>query len=300
MEFLKSYAKINLVLEVLSKRDDDYHNISSIFALVNIYDEIYVSLKKNKKWDIVLDVNNEELKKENILFKLVDELNNYRELDSFLIKVKLIKGIPVGGGLGGSSANAASLLFFLFLKSIINFKIAKGLSLKLGSDVFPIFLLYLFKFLYQKDILVLNLGKQDIVIPLNIPFINPYYILFIFPKVKVLSKDAFSLLNKSNNISKNFIGIKTKNFILNLIKENVLNYYLFYNEFENVVLNKYNEISNLRESVEDVLKENGINEYKFLLAGSGSTFMFFIPKNYNLNKIKNLLFKKKINFKINY
>ncbi len=298
MSFFKSYAKINLVLEILSKRNDNYHNISSIFTLVNIYDDIYINLKESKRWEIILDVNNQELKKENILFKVVRELNNYRELGGFLVRIKLIKRIPIGGGLGGSSANAASVLFFLFFKNIINLKIAKELSLKLGADVFPIFLLYLFKFLYKKDILVLNLGKQDIAIPLNIPFVNPYHILFIFPKIKVLSKEAFSLLNKPPELPKNFIGTNTKDFVLNLIKKKVLNYYLFYNEFENVVLSNYHEISNLKNDIESGLKKTGINEYRFLLAGSGSTFMFFIPKKYNLNKIQNYLLEKKINFKI--
>lgn len=304
MEHLKSYAKINLVLEVLSKRNDNYHNISSIFTLVNIYDDIYINFKKHSKWEIVLDVDNQELKKDNILFKLVNELNNYKQIGKFLVEIKLVKKIPVGGGLGGGSANAASFLFFLFVKNIINFEIAKNLSLKLGSDIFPIFVLYLFKFLYKKDILVLNFGKQDILIPLNIHFINPYYILFIFPGIKVLTKEAFLLLNKkvltSNEIFSNFIGIKTKNFILNLIKSNVLNYDFFYNEFEDVVLNNYPQLNHLKEQVEKILKEIGINEYKFLLSGSGSTFMFFIPKKYNPNEIKDLLFKKNINFKIEF
>lgn len=304
MEHLKSYAKINLVLEVLSKRNDNYHNISSIFTLVNIYDDIYINFKKHSKWEIVLDVDNQELKKDNILFKLVNELNNYKQIGKFLVEIKLVKKIPVGGGLGGGSANAASFLFFLFVKNIINFEIAKNLSLKFGSDIFPIFILHLFKFLYKKNILVLNLGKQDIVIPLNIQFINPYYILFIFPGVKVLTKDAFLLLNKkaltSSKFSKNFIGIKTKNFVLKLIKRSVLDYDFFYNEFEDVILNNYPQINDSKNEIENVLKELGINDYKFLLSGSGSTFMFFIPKKYNLNKLKDLLFKKNINFKIKY
>jgi 4-diphosphocytidyl-2-C-methyl-D-erythritol kinase len=129
--YLKSYGKINLVLEVLSKREDNYHNISSIFSLVNIYDDVYINLKRNSKWDLVLDVNNLELMKSNILFRLIDELNRYGELKGFLLEVKLVKRIPIGGGLGGGSANAAAILFYLFIKNIINLKIAKGIGFKI-------------------------------------------------------------------------------------------------------------------------------------------------------------------------
>lgn len=69
--YLRSYGKINLVLEVLSKREDNYHNISSIFSLVNIYDDVYINLKRNSKWELVLDVNNLELMKSNILYQFL-------------------------------------------------------------------------------------------------------------------------------------------------------------------------------------------------------------------------------------
>ncbi|MGC8814876.1 MAG: 4-(cytidine 5'-diphospho)-2-C-methyl-D-erythritol kinase [bacterium] len=291
--YLKSYAKINLVLEVLSKREDNYHNISSIFSLVDIYDDIYINLKKNNKWDLVLDINNSELLKDNILFKLINELNEYKSLDSFLMKVKIIKRIPIGGGLGGGSANAASVLFFLFIKNVIDLKLAKELALKLGADVLPIFVLYLFKFLYKKDILVLNLGKQDIVIPLNFDFKNPYNILFIFPNIKVLTKDAFLLLNKTKNNTK-LIGDKTKNFIFYLKNNKILDYNFFYNEFEEVVFKKYSNLNYIKELVSDILIKSGVKDFRFLLSGSGSTLLFFIPKKYNkfinLSAFKQYLF----------
>lgn len=290
--YLRSYAKINLVLEVLSKREDNYHNISSIFTLVNIYDDIYISLKKNNKWDLILDINNNELLKNNILFKLINELNEYKDLEGFSVKVKLVKKIPVGGGLGGGSANAASLLFFLFINNIIDLKIAKCLSLKLGADVLPIFILYLFKFLYKKNILVLNLGKQDIIVPLNFKLINPYDILFVFPNIKVLTKDAFLLLNKSKNITK-LLGNKTKDFIYYLKNNNILDYSFFYNEFEEVVLKAYPTLNYIKELVSNILIESGIKDYKFLLSGSGSTLLFFIPKKYNKKHIINLFNLKK-------
>jgi 4-diphosphocytidyl-2-C-methyl-D-erythritol kinase len=284
--YLRSYGKINLVLEVLSKREDNYHNISSIFSLVNIYDDVYINLKRNSKWELVLDVNNVELMKSNILFRLIDELNKYRELEGFLLEVKLLKRIPIGGGLGGGSANAATILFYLFIKNIINLKIAKELALKLGADVFPIFILYLFKFLYKKNILVLNLGRQDMVVPLVNNYINPYHILFIFPNISVSTKRAFELLNKDQK-NLNLIGPKTKDFLIYFGEKKILDYNFFYNEFEKVVLLKYSNIDLVKNIVEEILRDIGIKEYRFLLSGSGSTLLFFIPKKYSTNKIIN-------------
>jgi len=284
--YLRSYGKINLVLEVLSKREDNYHNISSIFSLVNIYDNVYINLKRNSKWELVLDVNNVELMKSNILFRLIDELNKYKELEGFLLEVKLLKRIPIGGGLGGGSANAATILFYLFIKNIINLKIAKELALKLGADVFPIFILYLFKFLYKKNILVLNLGRQDIVVPLVNNYINPYHILFIFPNISVSTKRAFELLNKDQK-NLNLIGPKTKDFLIYFREKKILDYNFFYNEFEKVVLLEYSNIDLVKNIVEEILRDIGIKEYRFLLSGSGSTLLFFIPKKYSKNKIIN-------------
>lgn len=288
---LRSYAKVNLVLEILSKRKDNYHNISSIFYLVNLYDDIYISINKNNKWDLILDINNYELLKDNILFKLINKLNEYEGLESFFMKVKLIKRIPVGGGLGGGSANAAAVLFFLFIKNIINFKLAKELALKLGADVFPIFVLYLFKFLYKKDILVLNLGKQDMVVPLNFDFKNPYNILFVFPNIKVLTRDAFLLLNKPT-INTKLIGDKTKDFISYLKNNNILDYNFFYNEFEQVVLKKYSNLNYIKNLVSDILIKSGVKDFRFLLSGSGSTLLFFIPKKYKKSKVINDFYQK--------
>jgi 4-diphosphocytidyl-2-C-methyl-D-erythritol kinase len=289
--YLRSYGKINLVLEVLSKREDNYHNISSIFSLVNIYDDVYINLKRNSKWDLVLDVNNLELMKSNILFRLIDELNRYGELKGFLLEVKLLKRIPIGGGLGGGSANAATILFYLFIKNIINLKIAKELALKLGADVFPIFILYLFKFLYKKNILVLNLGRQDIVVPLVHNYINPYHILFIFPNIGVSTKRAFKLLNKDQK-NLNLMGPKTKDFLIYFREKKILDYNFFYNEFERVVLLEYSNIDLVKNIVEEILINIGIKEYKFLLSGSGSTLLFFIPKKYKKNEVINNFYQK--------
>ena len=137
---LSSYAKINLSLRINSKRKDGLHEIQSYFCLINLSDKI--NLKKIKE------------KKDKIFFKgpfskLVNKNNNsIINLFKFLRKLKIIsnyysvsinKNIPVFGGLGGGTGNAASIL-----KVLLKGKISKSLLNKaesiIGTDLRLFFL----------------------------------------------------------------------------------------------------------------------------------------------------------------
>ena len=66
--YIKARAKVNLNLEILGKREDNYHNLESVFQKVNLYDEIYI--KKIQTDDFKLNINVKELEtKENIIYK---------------------------------------------------------------------------------------------------------------------------------------------------------------------------------------------------------------------------------------
>ena len=132
---IKSYAKINLSLKVISKLKEGLHQIQSMYCLIDLYDEI--KIKENKK------------KRDKISFKgpfakFVKKNNNsITQLLSVLRKLKLIKiyysieiskRIPVFGGLGGGTSNAAFILRFLIKKKINNNLFNKLVS-KIGSDL---------------------------------------------------------------------------------------------------------------------------------------------------------------------
>ena len=142
---LKSPAKINLFLEVAGKRKDGYHDLITIFAKINIFD--YIFIKKTASEGIRVSMKNNSnlrLKKsgDNIIHKMA-----VRFFDEFKIspnvKIKLEKNIPVGAGLGGGSANSATVLLGLCrIYGIDLKKNRKKLSLiskSLGADV-PFFL----------------------------------------------------------------------------------------------------------------------------------------------------------------
>ncbi|MCK5154041.1 MAG: 4-(cytidine 5'-diphospho)-2-C-methyl-D-erythritol kinase [Spirochaetales bacterium] len=131
-------AKINLHLQITSKRDDGFHNLISLFQMISLYDEITIEVSKYD--NIILNGNFDCSVKDNLIFKAADWLK-----DTFNIKTGFIincnKNIPQGAGLGGGSSDAAATL--IGIKSLLglnihNERLLRG-ALELGSDV-PFFL----------------------------------------------------------------------------------------------------------------------------------------------------------------
>lgn len=104
-----SPAKINLFFRVLRRRTDGFHEIASLYQAVDLGDELEICLSSQDSLtcsDPSLDVGEGNLVKK--------ALNCFREHSGFRdlhISCHLIKNIPIGGGLGGGSSNAATVLF---------------------------------------------------------------------------------------------------------------------------------------------------------------------------------------------
>lgn len=138
---LRSPAKINLFLNIIKKRNDSYHNIETYFQFVNLYDEITLDATTGSKInfssnsDLICDDDNLCVKAAKILKNYVAGGFDYN------VSIKLLKNIPIGGGLGGGSSNAASVLLGLNDLWKCDLKKEELLSLgeKLGSDV-PVFI----------------------------------------------------------------------------------------------------------------------------------------------------------------
>jgi 4-diphosphocytidyl-2-C-methyl-D-erythritol kinase len=137
---LRSFAKINLGLEITGKRADGYHTLRTIFQTVDVYDEL--RLRENKKQKINLAGSDRSIRwdESNLIAgacRLIYE--NYPVRQGFDISVT--KNIPPGSGLGGGSGNAAVIL--LFLDQYFNLRIPAAemnrLAASLGADV-PFFL----------------------------------------------------------------------------------------------------------------------------------------------------------------
>ena len=110
--FIKSYAKVNLSLNVLGIQKNGFHKIQSIVSFLNFYDEIYIR-PINKKKHIVKFVGpfSKNLNKNNTILKLLYILDKKKILNK-KYKIQVKKYIPQQSGLGGGSMNAAFLLSY--------------------------------------------------------------------------------------------------------------------------------------------------------------------------------------------
>ena len=109
-------AKLNLNLSVLSKRTDGMHEIKTHFQLINLFDEMLIKKTSSKSISVKTNLGASIDGRKNIVFDAIRSLSNYIEKEIYC-DVEIVKNIPLGGGLGGGSSNAAAALIgtnFLF------------------------------------------------------------------------------------------------------------------------------------------------------------------------------------------
>ena len=133
-------AKLNLMLQVLSKRLDGMHEIHSHFQLINLFDEMTIQKSNaSDSWistDSPLNIEN----KDNIVYQAISSLRKYTQLDIHC-KIHITKNIPIGGGLGGGSSNAAAALIGINTLYDLGLSVTElmNIGVKLGADV-PFFI----------------------------------------------------------------------------------------------------------------------------------------------------------------
>ncbi len=129
---LRAAAKINLVLSVPEKRDDGYHEISTVMQTVGLYDKITVRLAEN----ISVISEHSPCGEQNICYKAAEFFEEFGGAE-----IRIEKGIPLLSGLGGGSADGAAVLLALnkLYGNPFNNEQLIEKAMLLGSDV-PFFL----------------------------------------------------------------------------------------------------------------------------------------------------------------
>lgn len=247
--YMKARAKINLNLEIVEKRKDNYHNIKSVFQKVNLYDEIYIQKSDND--DCKIQTNVEELNnKENIIYKAYLKLKE-QNLNITGVNVKINKKIPMQAGLAGGSTDCAS--FILGMNKLFNLRLSKNqikdICKTLGADVIPC--------LYNRAILAQGIG--DIITRINTNL--KYYILIIKPKISCNTKTMYQELDTRNDIKQ----IHKSEELINALESNNIEKlsHNLYNVFENVIEEK-EIIQNLKK---ELIKNGAIGS---AMTGTGS------------------------------
>jgi len=134
---IKSYAKINLALNVTGKTSK-LHKIESIVSFIDLHDLIYLKLVNTKNHRVSFQGKfSKGIGKKNTVTSLLELLDKKNLLNNKKLKIKIIKNIPQKAGMGGGSMNAASLINFFVFKKIIKIKKNQLVELTklIGSDV---------------------------------------------------------------------------------------------------------------------------------------------------------------------
>ena len=130
-------AKLNLFLHITGQRTNGYHELQTIFQLIDLYD--WLEFEPNETNEIILDGLSGVEQKDNLIYKAAEKLKPYAQKFCGL-NIRIEKHIPMGAGLGGGSSNAASTLIALnqIWQCGLDIQQLAEIGQSLGADV-PVF-----------------------------------------------------------------------------------------------------------------------------------------------------------------
>jgi 4-diphosphocytidyl-2-C-methyl-D-erythritol kinase len=141
---IPSFAKINLRLDIVGKRADNYHELRTIFQTISLHDELRLrTTSRNSKIALTIHGNPrlaQEPIERNLVYRAVEALRRELKIRSG-VEIELHKKIPAGGGLGGGSSNAAAALlgYLQLTRKRLPLERLIEIATPLGADV-PFFL----------------------------------------------------------------------------------------------------------------------------------------------------------------
>ena len=105
-----AFAKVNLTLDVLDRREDGYHDISSIMQAISLRDDIEIDLDTGKPWKLTCDKENVPTDERNLAWKAARVFFDALGGEPDGVEIRITKRISSEAGLGGGSAAAAAVL----------------------------------------------------------------------------------------------------------------------------------------------------------------------------------------------
>ena len=132
-----AFAKLNLTLDVLGKREDGYHDIKSIMQTISLRDDIEIDLGTGKPWKLLCDKEHIPTDETNLAWKAAKLYFDTIGKDPDGLEIRIVKRIPVQAGLGGGSADAAAVLRALnnHYGAPLSLPALAELGAQIGSDV---------------------------------------------------------------------------------------------------------------------------------------------------------------------
>lgn len=249
MKFLeiKAPAKINIGLNIISKRVDGFHNLETIFyPLYDLCD--IIQIKKSEEFKFSCDNSSLLCDESNLAVRAIKLLEDHTK-KKFNVDIFLQKTIPMGAGLGGGSSDAAAIL--IGINEMFTLELDQttmlNLALELGSDV-PFFL---------KSKPSFGKSRGEVLTEVALEIRNP--ILVVNPGIHISTKEAFSNITPMEvnfNLEKSLASLKEMSDDIKVLHKN---------DFEQYAFTKFG----ILEEIKNKLYESGALLAQ--MSGSGST-----------------------------
>ncbi len=262
-------AKINLGLNVVFRRADGYHNIETIFYPVQLKDALEIVPMET---DTAANDSNNELPQyrlfqsgisipdskaeDNLVIKALNLVKRDNEIPP--IDIYLFKNIPLGAGLGGGSANAASMLTLLNNNFELGYSETELMNMAsiLGADC-PFFI---------KNEPAFATGIGDILEPVSLN-LEKYRLVLVKPDIMINTAQAYSMINP----------VKPKLSLKEIIQKPVEEWKeLMNNDFESPIFNLHPQIGIIKNQMYDA------GALYASMSGSGSTVYALFDKDIDL------------------
>ncbi|MFI3312380.1 MAG: 4-(cytidine 5'-diphospho)-2-C-methyl-D-erythritol kinase [Eubacteriales bacterium] len=247
----KAYAKLNLTLDILGKRDDGYHDLASVMHPISLCDELEITLGTGEPWQVTTDWEHIPHGRKNLAYKAAKLFFDKAQKDPDGMTITITKRIPDQGGLGGGSADAGAVLRGLnrHYDNLFTAKELEAMALELGSDV-PFCI---------RNRTVMAKGRGEMLAGLH-TMPEAYYVL-VQPEFKVSTPELFQKVDDfpfpaRPDQGEMILGLEEGNLIK--ISKNLLNV------FEYVLLPDHPEL----EKIENALDNCGAMGTS--MTGSGS------------------------------
>lgn len=265
----RAYAKINLCLDVVRKREDGYHELNMIMVPINFYDLLEIT--PAEKTTMKLNVGYIPIDEKNTVIKAINIMKEtYGIKDEF--RINLTKHVPTQAGLAGGSADAASAIRILNRMYHLHMTLDEMIAIgkKVGADV-PFCLV-------KKPSVVSGIG--EVIEPFEMDC--DFYLMLVKPKSGVMTKSAFEGIDFNTVIHPNVEKMKEA-----LMSDD---YQTFVNELGNSLEASSFKLNPSIENIKKEMKELGFDGV--LMSGSGSTVFGVTRKKYLIEKASEV-FKKK-------
>lgn len=254
----RAYAKINLCLDVVGKREDGYHDLKMIMVPINFYDVLEMEFAE----ETTLELNRDYLpiNDKNTIIKAIHVMQERYNIEEEF-RCRLEKHIPTRAGLAGGSADAAAAI--RMINRMCNLHLTKDEMITAGKEVgadVPFCIL-------NRPAFVEGIGEKITTFSCNPDF----YLLLIKPRKGVSTAEAFHIVDEQEGIHPDCKAMQKA---------------LEYNDYEGIIVSLGNSMENaamtlvpeIRKAKQDLL-ELGFDGV--LMSGSGST-VFGITRDVEL------------------